>query len=269
MMEKLVLTYKEYWGYYWRVTSRHLIPGIFKYDEQLVELIEKVCALKTDAEILDLGCAGGDQLKLLARKGYRVTGIDFVPSLIEYAKKTFEKEGLSGNLLVDDMRNIDYTNRFHLVTMLSGSFGYFSDVQNQEMLDKIHRALKPGGTAFIDYLPLEDFAARRPARTWHLIVGGYGLNEEWFDALTSTHRTRNIQILLDGRIIEGAVEEDGGANEALRCYTAREMETMASTAGFTVTAHLCRYHLENPGRKSLPGEPRGMIVLKKGVDNNA
>jgi SAM-dependent methyltransferase len=268
-MERLALTYKEYWGYYWRITSRHQIPGIFKWDEDLVSLIEKACVLKPGAEVLDLGCAGGDQVKVFAKKGYRVTGMDYVPSLIDYAREAFAKEGLGGDFSVGDMRDIDYENKFDLVTILSGTFGYFSDVQNQEMLGKIHRALKPGGYAFIDYLPLEDFAARRPARNWHPIDGGYGLNEEWFDVLTSTHRTRNTHILLEGRIIEGTVEEDGGANEILRCYSAREMETLAGTAGFTVTAHLNRYNLENPDRQPLPGEPRGMIALKKGGGINA
>jgi SAM-dependent methyltransferase len=263
MMEKSVLTYKEYWGYYWRVTSRHQIPGIFKYDEQLVDLIERVCELKPGAEILDLGCAGGDQLKLFARKGCRVTGLDYVPSLIDYAKKTFEKEELEGALLVDDMRNISYQNRFGLVTMLSGTFGYFSDDGNREMLDKIYRALKPGGLAFIDYLPTEKYYNCVRTRTWHPIEGGYGLNEAWFDVPTSTHRSKNIHILFDGRIIEGVVEEDGGADEVLRCYSAKEIENLAESAGFIVAAHLTRNHIGNPEYQPRPEEPRGMLVIRK------
>jgi SAM-dependent methyltransferase len=267
MMEKSILTYKEYWGYYWRVTSRHKIPGIFKYDEQLVDLIEKVCALKPGNEILDLGCAGGDQLKLFARKGYHVTGIDFVPSLIEYAKNAFEKEGLKGVLLADDMRNIAYENRFDLVTMLSGTFGYFSDDGNREMLVKIRGALKPGGSAFIDYLPLEKYCQSGHTRNWHEIDGGYHLSEVWFDVPTSTMRSRSTHILLDGRIIEGA--EDGVVSEVLRCYGAREMELLAESAGFTVKAHLTRSHLGNPAYSPSPGEPLGMLVIKKGNTKDA
>ena len=260
-MEKLTLTYKEYWGYYWRVTSRHQIPGIFKYDEQLVDLIEKVCALKPGAEVLDLGCAGGDQLKLFARKGCRVTGIDFVPSLIEYAKSVFEKEGLKGDLLVDDIRNIDYCNRFHLVTMLSGTFGYFDDDGNREMLEKIYRALKPGSMVFIDYLPVEKYYNTGRTKTWHEIGGGYELSEVWYDVPTSTRRSRNTHIMLDGRIIEGA--EDGVISEVLRCYTAREIELLAENVGFMVTDHLTRNHIGNAEYQPPPDEPRGMLVIRK------
>jgi ubiquinone/menaquinone biosynthesis C-methylase UbiE len=262
-MERKTLTYKEYWGYYWRVIHRHNIPGIFNWDEQLVQLIEKVCLLKPGSEVLDLGCGGGDQAKVFARKKYRVSGIDNVPSLIEYARKSFEKEGLPDDFLVGDMRLIEYKNRFGLVVMLSGTFGFFNDEQNKELLQKIHRALKPGGTAFLDYLPLERFATLRHARNWNPIDGGYALSEEWFDVPTSTYRTRNAHVFLDGRIIEGADEEGYGANEVIRCYSAREIEALAAAVGFTVTAHLTRNHIGNTCYTAREDEPRGMIVIKK------
>jgi SAM-dependent methyltransferase len=267
-VECLTLTYKEYWGYYWRVTARHQIPGIFKWDEDLVTLIEKACALKPGAEILDLGCAGGDQAKVLAKKGYKVTGVDYVPALIEYTKDAFVKEGLGGDFIVEDMREINYENRFDLVTMLSGAFGYFCDEGNKEMLEKIHRALKPGGHAFIDYLPVERYCATGQTRKWHKIEGGYTLVEEWYDAPTATYRSQCTQIMLDGRIITGADEENRGAFEVLRCYSAREMEDLAREAGFDLAAHLTRNHIGNPGYQPRPDEPRGMIVLRKGGEND-
>ena len=82
-MKTLKLNYEEYWGYYWRITSRHKIPGIFKWDEDLVNLIEQQCQLPRGASILDLGCAGGDQAKLFSRRGHMVVGIDKVKSLID------------------------------------------------------------------------------------------------------------------------------------------------------------------------------------------
>lgn len=264
-MERFVLTYKEYWGYYWRVTSRHRIPGIFQWDNQLVELIQKVCELKPGAAILDLGCGGGDQAKFFARKGYQVTGIDNVPSLIEFAREAFQRDGLRGEFIEQDMRQIEFENKFDLVTMLSGTFGLFHESKNEEMLRKIHRALKKNGVTFLDYLPVERFITTKHARTWNPIENGYALAEEWFDVPTSTYRTRHTHVLLDGRIIEGADEEGYGANEIIRCYTTREIELLAVSTGFTPTAHLTRNHVENPGYQAGDSEPRGMLVLRKGV----
>ena len=207
-MEVQKLTYKEYWGYYWRITARHRIPGIFEWDQDLVELIETQCSLPPGGKILDLGCAGGDQSKLFSQKGYSVTGIDQVPSLIAFAKETYQQGGLHGQFIVGDMREIDYQAQFDLCVMLSGTFGSPSDDQDRLLLRKIHRSLKHNGHAFIDYLPLEAYCQRQRSRTWHGIEGGYALGEEWFDARTSTYRTRHLHILLEGRIIEAA-DEDG------------------------------------------------------------
>jgi ubiquinone/menaquinone biosynthesis C-methylase UbiE len=262
-MKTLTMTYEDYWGEYWRITTRHAIPGILKWDQDLVDLIERQCQLRPPAEILDLGCAGGDQARLFAAKGYSVTGIDRVPRLIEHARETFAKEGLKGQFLLADMRAIEYRTTFDLCTMLSGTFGLPAENEDSMLLESIYRALKPSGKAFIDHLPIESFCRMSRSRTWHDIDGGYALAEEWFDAATSTYRTRHLNIFRDGTIIEAADEDGYGANEIIRCYGAREIEAMARQVGFIVKAHLCRKHIGNPGHEPDENEPRSMLVLMK------
>jgi len=263
-METLWLTYEEYWGYYWRVLSRHKIPGIFKWDQDLVGLIERQCSLTPGASILDLGCAGGDQAKLLARKGYRIVGIDKVKSLVEFAIEAFKKEGLSGEFHVGDLREIGYQNEFDLCVMLSGTFGLLREDENEQLLGRIHRALKPDGQVFVDYLPLETYSGLPHTRSWNTTDGGFSLREEWFDVPSSTYRTRNTHILLEGKII-GAAEEVGyGADEVIRCYGAREMELLSERTGFSVKAHLTRRQIGSPDHVPEAGEARGMIVLSRG-----
>ncbi len=263
-MERSFKTYKEYWGYYWRVISRHQIPGIFQWDRQLVALIREVCKLAPKSKILDLGCGGGDQAKVFAQKGFKVTGIDNVSSLIAFARDAFRKEGLSGKFIEQDMRSIEYQSQFDAVTMLSGTFGFFSESDNLEMLKKIYQVLKQDGSAFIDYLPLERFSKVEHRKTWNQIENGYSLAEEWFDTPTSTYKTKHTHILLDGRIIEGVDEEGYGANEVIRCYSAREIELLAGSVGFKVIGHLTRNHIGNPNYQAKDDEPRGMLVVSKG-----
>ena len=256
------LTYDEYWGYYWRITARHKIPGIFKWDQDLVDLITKQCDLPTGATILDLGCAGGDQAKLLARKGYNVTGIDNVSSLIEFAREAFWKEALNGQFLIGDMRTLEYKEQFDLCVML-GTFGLHSEKGDRLLLEKINRSLKQKGQAFIDYLPLESFSKLQHARTWHAIDGGYALTEQWFDVPTSTYHTRNLHILFEGRIIEAADEQGYGAKEVVRCYGDREIELLAETTGFRIKAHLSKKNVGDPDHMPEEGEPRGILILEK------
>jgi len=262
-LETVKLTFEEYWGYYWRVTQRHKIPGIFQYDRDLVDLIEKQCELKPGDGILDLGCGGGDQLKLFAAKGYRVVGIDKVPGLVEFAVDVFKKEGLKGEFHTGDMRNIEYRDEFDLCTILSGSFGFFSDEENEQVLVKIHRALKQGGQAFIDYLSIEESSLLKHTRSWNPIDNGYALWEEWYDVPTSTYRTRHIQILNEGKILTATYQDDYNSDEIIRCYGHREIEMLAEKCSFKVKHHLSRKQLGNPDYVPDAGEPRRMLVLKK------
>ena len=155
-MKIIKKTYAEYWGYYWRVTHRHTIPGILQWDIDLINLVEKKCHLHPGMKILDLGCAGGDQAKVFAKRGYRVTGIDSTPNLIEFARSSFQKEGLSAEFIAADMLSIEYKNEFDLCVIFSGTFGFFSDKKNFELLQRIYTALKTKGQVFISYLSLEE-----------------------------------------------------------------------------------------------------------------
>lgn len=130
-------SWNEFWAYYWRVEHHHSIPGIFEWDRRLVDFIEHVCELSPGMNILDLGCGGGDQAKVFSRKEYEVIGIDIAPPLIDFARKQFAEEGLSGAFITGDMRELDYEGVFDAYVILSGTFGFFSDEENLALLCSI------------------------------------------------------------------------------------------------------------------------------------
>ena len=124
-MKTVRKTYDEYWGYYWRVTHRHAIPGILEWDNRLVDLVETKCNLRPGMRVLDLGCGGGDQARVFSRKGYEVVGLDLSGRLIEYAIASFKDEGLAATFVVGDMRDIAYEQEFDLCVIFSGTFNLF------------------------------------------------------------------------------------------------------------------------------------------------
>ena len=138
-MQVVRKTYDEYWGYYWRVTHRHAIPGILEWDEQLVSLAESRCELKPGMRVLDLGCGGGDQARVFARRGYSVVALDSSSRLIEYARNSFENDGLEADFVVGDMLLVEFEREFDLCVIFSGTFGFFSDEDNERLLRLIHR----------------------------------------------------------------------------------------------------------------------------------
>lgn len=263
MLKIIKKSYDEYWGYYWRVTSRHQIPGIFEWDRNLVSLIEEKCSLTPGMRVLDLGCAGGDQAKVFAQKGYDVLGIDMVESLIHFAKEAFKKEKLDGTFIAKDMREINYQNEFDLCVLLSGTFGMLSEEETIQLLQNIKKALKKGGKVFMQYLSTHRFSSMKLQKTWHEIENGFHLGEHWYDAKTNTYRSRNKHIMMDGTIIEPETEPGYHANEIIQCYTVPEITKLLKNAGFEVVDHLSRSQIDTPKKEPADWETREIVIAKK------
>lgn len=257
-MKVIEKSWNEFWAYYWRVEDRHKIPGIFDWDNKIVTFIEHVCQLRPPARILDLACGGGDQAKIFARKGYEVVGVDIAPSVIDYAKEQFARENLRGTFLVGDMRNIEYDAEFDVCVILSGSFGFFGDDEDQKLLRSIHRSLKSGGKVFIMFVPANRQVKHE--KSWREIEGGWELNEDWFDTETSTRCGTVFIIRKDGTMIVPKKEAGYHANERIRCYTIPEMKKMFSIAGIEYVACYSARHLEVP-LKPLPKDAVCSIMV--------
>ncbi len=263
MPEVIYKSFAEYWGYYWRVTSRRRIPGLLEWDKRLVDLILRTTAVPAGAKVLDLGCGGGDQARVFAGRGYEVTGIDMVPALVDYAREAFAAEGLRGEFTCGDMRDIDYQACFDLCLLLSGTFGFFSDRENEAQLRRIHRALRPGGKAFIMYLSASRYAARKRTRTWKPIDGGLQLSEHWYHTETGTYRSTVRHIMANGEVIVPAAEPGYHANEVIRCYTVPEIERLFRDAGFAGIEHLPQRCIDEPDCVPADWEPRDIVVARR------
>lgn len=118
--------------------------------EQILFLIKSL-RLKKGARILDLACGYGRHSIPLAKRGYQVTGIDFSGYFIRLAKKNARKEGVQVEFIKNDMRNLNFINKFDAIIHMFTSFGYFKDEKdNILVIQKISHALKPGGKLFMD-----------------------------------------------------------------------------------------------------------------------
>jgi ubiquinone/menaquinone biosynthesis C-methylase UbiE len=261
MLKVAEKTWNEFWAKYWRIDDRHSIPGIFEWDQQLVNFIEHVCQLSPGDRILDLGCGGGDQAKVFAQKSYNVVGIDIAPSLIGFAQEQFKKEGLKGTFLVGDMRNINYTAEFDACVILSGTFGFFNDPDNQTLLDSICRALKTGGKVFIMFLSANQFNKHR--KSWSEIKDGWELSERWFDPETSTYRSRVFIIRNDGTLVRPKAEPGYHADEIIRCYTVPEMQAMFLRAGLQYRASYSGNDLSVPPKPPTLNAVRNIVVAER------
>jgi len=117
-------------------------PGL-NLDEQI--LLDKL-PLK-QGRLLLLGAGGGREAIPLAQAGFAVTGVDFVPEMIEQAKANAEKAGVRLEGLVQEISRLDVPSESYDVVWLSAAM--YSCVPTRQrriaMLKRIHGALRSGG----------------------------------------------------------------------------------------------------------------------------
>lgn len=97
--------------------------------------------------LLLLGLGGGREAIPLARMGFRVTGVDYVPAMVERAVANAARRGVHIEGLVQEMSQLDVPASAYDVVWLSRSM--YSCVPTRarrvEMVRRIARALRPGG----------------------------------------------------------------------------------------------------------------------------
>ena len=94
-------------------------------------------------KVLDLACGSGTAALVAARRYCDVTGIDYVPELIDRARKRAEASGLKAGFLVADAQNLPFPdNSFDVILSVYGV--QFAPDQEKAAAEMV-RACKPGG----------------------------------------------------------------------------------------------------------------------------
>jgi SAM-dependent methyltransferase len=244
----------DWWAYHYRVVHRTQIPGISQWDDDLVDLIVEVLGLRQGDRVLDLACGSGMHAQRLARRGLEVVGVDIAPSLIAHARQQAARENLTTiRFEQGDMRALAYEDKFEAVLLLSGSFGFFDEATNRDVLARMARALRrpapchqadqvqdagasagrgAGGQILIDVFDPTAMVMRPPRRTWSHYGGGYGLRTTWWEPETCTYASEFLFIDAEG-VLNTAAEP-----ERIRVYSLPEWRALFAGAGLAMTQAL-------------------------------
>lgn len=150
-----------------------------------VDFIIKSLKLRKKDKILDLGCGHGRHAIALAKKGFKITGVDYSSYSLNLAKKLIKNKRLKLKLFKKDMRKIDFKEKFDVVLNIFTSFGYFSDKDNERVIKNISWALKKKGRFFIDLMNLYYILRNYKEKDWQEGKNWKMLIERRFDPLTS------------------------------------------------------------------------------------
>jgi SAM-dependent methyltransferase len=96
------------------------------------------------ARLLDLGCGTGWTSAFFARRGYRVTGQDIAPDMIEFAERNRDRyEANDLDFIVSDYESLSFAEPFDCAVFYDS---LHHAVDERAALASVYRALRPGGT---------------------------------------------------------------------------------------------------------------------------
>lgn len=94
-------------------------------------------------KILDVGTGTGFFSVLLGRSGYRMTGIDITPAMVEEAKKEAEKFDVKARFMVMDAQNLRFKDESFDAIITRNLTWTLPDVE--KAYQEWYRVLRPGG----------------------------------------------------------------------------------------------------------------------------
>lgn len=193
------------------------------------DFIENELNFNKDLKIIDIGCGTGRHSIELAKRGYKISGIDLSESLIQKALEKARLDNLNIEFLRCDARNLPFEKHFDVAIMLcEGGFPLMeTDEMNYEILKNVSKSLKDNAkfifTTLNGLFPL--FHSINDFHSEGVIEGNATYNSKNFDLLT--FRDFNVT----------TVEDDNGVVKELECneryYVPCEITWLLKTLGFT------------------------------------
>lgn len=197
----------------------------------LVQVMSDWLGLESGGRLLDVTCGPGLYAAEFARRGVAVTGIDFGPASVRYARE--HCAGLPVEIIQGDVRALDFGGRaFDAAIYLYGQFTVLRPEESLDVLRRIHAALRPGAPILLEVL--DDARLDKKTNTWwYTDQGGlWGdfpflhLGERTWDE----ERRAIIERFYILNLESGQLDAYGLSDQA---YTADMLREMLEEAGFT------------------------------------
>jgi SAM-dependent methyltransferase len=196
----------------------------------MVQIMSDWLGLRESSRLLDVTCGPGLYAAEFARRGVAVTGIDFGPASVRYARELCA--GLPVEIHQGDVREMDFAGRgFDAAIYLYGQFTVLKPEESLEVLRRIRAALRPGAPMLLEILDDARIDKKNNA-WWYTDEGGlWGdfpylhLGERTWDEERRAIVERFYILNLDN----GYLDSYGLSDQA---YNAEMLQDMLTQAGF-------------------------------------
>jgi len=214
-----------------------------------VDFLEKTFDVKLGARLLDVPCGNGRHSIELARRGYRVTGIDLSDELLALARSELDADWRKG-----DMRALELeASAFDGAFCFGNSFGYLDQTGIAAFLTALAGALKPGARLTVDTGVAAE-SLTHVQRRWHQLGDLFMLSDPHYDALAG--RLDIDYTFLRGGPIKTELETRPTSSYV---FTAAAILRMFEASGFQALAANAGY----AGEPYQLGSPRLVIIAQR------
>ena len=192
-----------------------------------VDFLEKTLAPPAGAHLLDIPCGSGRHMIELARRGYRMTGVDLSADFMKHARSRAEQAQIQVELRAGDMRSPDLA-----VASFAGAYCFGNSLP---CLDRaglvaffaaLSAAIRTGGRLVIDTgCAAESILPTLLRQRWHR-----------FDDIIVLSQTRYVaeesRLDIDYTFIQGGSIETRPSSSYI--FTTAELKRLLADAGFDV-----------------------------------
>jgi SAM-dependent methyltransferase len=192
-----------------------------------VDYLIKILEIKTEQHIVDVPCGFGRHSIELTRRGFKVTGIEYNQTQIDFAERLMVEKAAPFEIIQADMRSMPTESKYDVLINFFTSFGYFDDSDNEKTLKNFYTALKPGGKILLEILNRDGVLKNfQPYWVTRLEDGTMLIEEREYKPLSGRMHAIHTIVSTDGTIVERQLDH--------RVYTPYELIEMFKTQGFNI-----------------------------------
>jgi 2-polyprenyl-3-methyl-5-hydroxy-6-metoxy-1,4-benzoquinol methylase len=142
-----------------------------------VDFFLSLFPLSVGSSVLDVGCGTGRHSIELARRGFKVTGLDLSDGMLGIARKNAHEAGVDVEWVQGDATQMSFDRTFDAaICLCEGAFGLIEQGDDPEehdraILRKVSAALKPGGPFLLT--ALNGYSAIRRIKDENVISGAF------------------------------------------------------------------------------------------------
>lgn len=200
--------------------------------------------------IADIPCGFGRHSLEMARRlpSVNITGIDissFYLNMAEQSRKPLRLTNVS--FLQGDIRNLEFKNKFNLITCLYTSFGYFDDDVNIKILQGFYNSLCSGGHLLLETINMGII------EEGEIIFANKG-NDRIIDI---TKREKAGFFIINRNYIINQKSHE--FNYTLRLYNIDQLSSILSEIGFEIISAYGDYD----GVEYSASTPRMILIVRK------